>query len=200
LPGDFGFDPLRLGTDPDTLKWYVEGELTNGRWAMAAVAGILFTDALGVTPKWWEAGAQVDSPLSLPILIAFEVALFAVLEYKRYEGFKKTGETGFLAFFPFDPLGLKSDTNKVKEVMNGRLAMTAFVGFCSQAAVTGKGPIESLQYHLEDPLRHNIYTSPVGTEATVAAVAFAITPIIIEATKSLRTSEVEPLYPWKSNE
>lgn len=56
-----GFDPLRLGaTDKDQLKWYREGELTNGRWAMAAVAGILFTDALGL-PKFWEAGAQVSS-------------------------------------------------------------------------------------------------------------------------------------------
>ena len=28
----------------EVLKYYREGELTNGRWAMAAVAGILFTD------------------------------------------------------------------------------------------------------------------------------------------------------------
>ena len=27
----------------------------NGRWAMHATAGILFTDAVGL-PKWWEAG------------------------------------------------------------------------------------------------------------------------------------------------
>jgi hypothetical protein len=56
--GDYGFDPLRLGVEPATLAWYREGELTNGRWAMAAVAGILFTDAVGL-PKFWEAGAQV---------------------------------------------------------------------------------------------------------------------------------------------
>lgn len=54
-----GFDPLRLGaTDKEQLAWYREGELYNGRWAMAAVAGILFTDALGL-PKFWEAGAEV---------------------------------------------------------------------------------------------------------------------------------------------
>jgi hypothetical protein len=34
-----------------------EAELTNARWAMAAVAGILFTDLLG-KGNWWEAGAQ----------------------------------------------------------------------------------------------------------------------------------------------
>lgn len=58
--GDYGFDPLRLGTNPETLKWFREAELTNGRWAMAAVVGILFTEAVGL-PNWWEAGAQVRS-------------------------------------------------------------------------------------------------------------------------------------------
>ena len=56
--GDYGFDPLRLGTNKENLKWFREAELTNGRWAMAAVAGILFTDLVGL-PKFWEAGALV---------------------------------------------------------------------------------------------------------------------------------------------
>lgn len=30
--------------------------------------------------------------LPLPTLIGLEVVIFAVLEYKRYEGFKKTGK------------------------------------------------------------------------------------------------------------
>ena len=39
-PADYGFDPLRLGSkDATVLKYYREGELMNGRWAMAAVAG-----------------------------------------------------------------------------------------------------------------------------------------------------------------
>ncbi len=56
--GDYGFDPLRLGTNPSTLKWFREAELYNGRWAMAAVVGILFTDLVGL-PKFWLAGAEV---------------------------------------------------------------------------------------------------------------------------------------------
>ena len=40
LAGSYGFDPLRLGTDPEQLAWYAEAEKTNGRWAMAAVAGV----------------------------------------------------------------------------------------------------------------------------------------------------------------
>ena len=43
LPGDFGFDPLGLGADPQRLKYYQEAELMNARWAMMAVAGITAT-------------------------------------------------------------------------------------------------------------------------------------------------------------
>ena len=38
------------------------------------------------------AGAEVDLPLPLPTLIGIEVILFALLELKRYEGWKKTGK------------------------------------------------------------------------------------------------------------
>merc|ERR1712178_22666 len=41
LPGDFGFDPLGLGKDPQALTWYQQAELQHARWAMLAVAGII---------------------------------------------------------------------------------------------------------------------------------------------------------------
>jgi Chlorophyll A-B binding protein len=41
---------------------YAEAEKTNGRWAMAACAGILFTDAVGL-PNWVNAGAEVGDHL-----------------------------------------------------------------------------------------------------------------------------------------
>lgn len=44
LAGDFGFDPLGLGEDPESLRWYVQAELIHARFAMAGVAGILLTD------------------------------------------------------------------------------------------------------------------------------------------------------------
>jgi hypothetical protein len=31
LPGDYGFDPLGLGSDPDTLKYFVQAELVHAR-------------------------------------------------------------------------------------------------------------------------------------------------------------------------
>ena len=102
LQGDFGFDPLGLGQDPERwdehgtcditqvmhagsslilcslicprachmprflldlppepstlkpgrLKWFVEAEKTNARWAMIAVAGIMGQELLGVDAKW----------------------------------------------------------------------------------------------------------------------------------------------------
>jgi hypothetical protein len=197
--GDYGVDPLRRGaTDKEQLAWYREGELYNGRWAMAAVAGILFTDALGL-PKFWEAGAETYA-LDNKTLLAVEIPVMAVLEAKRYEGYKKTGEGGVLGSFPFDPMGMRSEETKLKELKNGRLAMLAFIGFCSQAAVRGLGPIDCLKQHIADPWNNNIFTSSVGKETTIAVALLCVWPIIIEATKSLNKGggDSVPLFPWNA--
>eukprot|EP01023_Acetabularia_acetabulum_P038267 TRINITY_DN365_c0_g1_i4.p2 TRINITY_DN365_c0_g1~~TRINITY_DN365_c0_g1_i4.p2 ORF type:complete len:222 (-),score=61.79 TRINITY_DN365_c0_g1_i4:278-943(-) len=155
LAGDFGFDPLGLGSEPDRLAWYVEAEKTNGRWAMMAVAGILGQELLGVTPKWFEAGAK-DFGIPFFPLLAMEAIIMGFLETKRYQGFKETGSSGFLDSFPFDPAGMNSPDMQLKEIKNGRLAMIAFVGFAVQALVTREGPIEGLTNHIGDPFGHNI--------------------------------------------
>jgi len=60
---------------------------------MAACAGILFTDAMGITPVWYEAGAAdyaqpgTNGQPLLP-LIAIEAVVMGFLESKRYAGFK----------------------------------------------------------------------------------------------------------------
>ena len=89
--------------------------------AMAAVAGILATDLLGL-PKWYEAGAQQYGipPIAL---LAIMAPIMGFLETKRLEGFLATGKSGFVDTFPFDPLNQSSPTKELNEVKNGRLAM-----------------------------------------------------------------------------
>jgi hypothetical protein len=184
LPGDRGFDPLRLFSTPELRPWLVEGELYNGRVAMMAAAGILFTEAVGLGP-WWTAPARGVYPLPFATGVVVSHAIMAVFEYKRITNFQKYGETGFLNSVPFDPLNLRSDKTRQNEVRNGRLAMLANLGFWSQAANTGKGPLENLRDHIADPTHNNIYTSKVGLEATLAAIFIGIVPIVIEVRKDL---------------
>ena len=195
MTGDYGFDPLRLGTNKEVLPYYAEAELTNGRWAMAAVAGILFTDLVGAG-DWWTAGAKEYS-LDTKTLLAVQIPTMAVLESMRVKGWEKTGQSGAFGMHPFDPMGMSSPEKKLKEVKNARLAMVAFLGFASQAAVRGLGPIECLKLHLEDPGHNNIFTSSVGPEATVACMVLGITPVLLEAKKALGDDDEEfrPI-PW----
>jgi len=98
--GDRGFDPLGLGANPDTLPWLVEAELYNGRVAMMAVVGILFTEAVGIGP-WWTAPFRADYPLPYWPGVVLSHAAMAVFEGKRVANFQKHGETGLLFFFFF---------------------------------------------------------------------------------------------------
>lgn len=184
LPGDFGFDPLQLGKEPNDLRWYVQAELIHARFAMAGVAGILFTDLLRTTglkdlPVWYEAGATQFGFASTKTLFCVQLILMGFVETKRYMDFISPGsqaaEDSFLSIEPaleglepgypggplFNPLGLATgmaepSSLKEKEIKNGRLAMVAMVGFFVQAYVTKTGPIDNLVTHLSDPWHKTI--------------------------------------------
>jgi len=189
LPGDYGFDPLGLGKEPAALKWYVQAELQNARWAMAAVAGILIPDILthiGVlsVPLWTTVGEIKFDFAPTASLFAVQMILFHFVENKRYRDFVKPGSQGepgsFFGFEaglagtgepgypggPFDPLGLSKTKDfakyKVNEIANGRLAMLAFAGFAGQAASTGKGPVDNLLDHLASPFTVTVATNTVA--------------------------------------
>jgi len=168
LPGDFGFDPLGLGSDPERLAWYVEAEKTNARWAMMAVAGILFTEATGFAPKWFNVGYEAAGDYPLPALLAVQAVVMGFIETKRLVGFKETGKSGLFNAYPFDPAGMNSETMALKEVKNGRLAMIAFVGFAVQALVTRQGPIACLTSHMGNPMGENITTTILKLPETLA--------------------------------
>lgn len=196
MPGDYGFDPLRLGANPDALKWYQQAELYHSRFAMAAIPGILLTDAAGL-PKWWEAGAAVELPFGgFGPLLGIQLATFAVLESFRWKNWvSKRDMNCFGPIAPFDPMGMASPEMQAKEIKNGRLAMVAFLGFASQAAVRGEGPLGCLSLHLENPGYNNIFTSSVGPEVTAAVIGAAITPVIIQARRAISGNDDEEFRP-----
>merc|ERR1711869_148322 len=108
MPGDFGFDPLRLGSDPEILKWFREAELQHCRWAM-----------LG------------SLPFPIRSLIAVQFLLMHYVEIRRWRDFRKPGSVDNDPIFQsnklpshevgypggiFDPLALYSgDAKNLKE-------------------------------------------------------------------------------------
>ncbi|KAI9096783.1 hypothetical protein K1719_025962 [Acacia pycnantha] len=183
LAGDFGFDPLGLGENPASLKWYVQAELVHARFAMIGVSGILLTDTLRFAglktiPVWYKAGAETYFADAKTLLI-IQLFLMGFVETKRYMDFVSPGsqakegsffglEAAFEGLEPgypggplLNPLGLAKDIKnahewKLKEIKNGRLAMVATLGIFVQASVTHVGPIDNLVEHLSDPWHKTI--------------------------------------------
>lgn len=185
LPGDFGFDPLGLGSDPELLKWFAQAELMHSRWAMLAVAGILipeWLESLGFLDNfnWFDAGSReyFADPTTLFVV---QLALMGWVEGRRWADMINPGCVDIEPNFPnkkkpkpdvgypgglwFDPFmwGRGSPEPvmvlRTKEIKNGRLAMLAFTGFVFQAIYTGQGPIENLTAHLADPGHINIFSA-----------------------------------------
>lgn len=179
LAGDNGFDPLGLGEDPEALKWYVQAELQNGRWAMLGIAGILIPEVLtkiGLinVPVWFEAG-KVEYFAPASTLFVIEFILFHYVEIRRWQDIKYPGSVSQDPFFKsyklppgdvgypggiFNPLNFPAtEEYKEKEIANGRLAMLAFLGCLVQYNVTGKAPFATLLEHIADPWHTTIVQS-----------------------------------------
>lgn len=76
---NYGFDPLNLGKEPDSLKRFQEAELIHCRWAMLGTAGALAVELFGFgdwvdAQKWALSGGKaswfgVENPLDLNTII-----------------------------------------------------------------------------------------------------------------------------------
>jgi len=196
LPGDRGFDPFGLartwGSPPGTdnadqdtrLRWLLEGELYNGRLAMLAVVGVLAVELQNKGP-FWEAPYTFAWPIPYAVGVVTIHTIFALLEKKRLENFAEKGEAGHFGMSPFDPLQIADDYKRQAEVRNARLAMLSFLGFATQAWVTGKGPIENALDHLKDPFGANIFTQgDKGLQVVVFFLAFSLIMHVTEANRA----------------
>lgn len=65
LPGDYGYDMLKLGKDKDTVDKYRENEIIHARWAMLGAAGMIIPEGLAANgadikgATWFETGAEM---------------------------------------------------------------------------------------------------------------------------------------------
>jgi len=194
MPGDFGFDPLGLGANPERLVWYKESELVHCRWAMLGVAGILAQEIIRPDVFWYEAATKVDTkPFGGPMgLLAVEFFLMHWVEARRGQDLKKPGSVdqdpiftnnklaphepgypGFAFFIPGDIEKLKKN-----EIANGRLAMVAFAGFVMAAQVNGVGPLAALGEHLADPLGTTIFSKAIVVPGAAVVPTCAIPPSV----------------------
>jgi len=194
LPGDFGFDPWKLGETEDNLKWYAQAELQHARWAMLGMGGIMFTDFMNHNgwnlPNWYDAG-KAEYPINVLSLLLIQFAAMNWAEVRRWQDFNNPGSVSQDPFFKdnpkyscpgkdvgypggnwFDPLGLAKDGPesprvkelRVKEIKNGRLAMLAFMGCAFQHFITGKSPLDNLYDHIADPGHHNWFDNDNALE------------------------------------
>ncbi|KAE9615324.1 putative chlorophyll A-B binding protein [Lupinus albus] len=184
LPGDFGFDPLGLSSDPESLRWNVQSELVHCRWAMLGAAGIFIPELLtkiGIlnTPSWYTAGEQ-EYFADTTTLFIVELIFIGWVEGRRWADIIKPGSVNTDPIFPnkltgtdvgypgglwFDPLGWGSGSPeklkelRTKEIKNGRLAMLAVIGAWFQHIYTATGPIDNLFAHLADPGHATIFSA-----------------------------------------
>merc|ERR1712124_76153 len=179
MPGDYAFDPLRLGSEASMLKWFREAELQHCRWAMLGVAGILAGEIARPDIDFYTAPQELGESrlFTIPSLLTVEFLLFHYVEVRRWQDFRNPGSVDQDPIFKqnklpehdvgypggiFDPLGMsKGDLRqlKEKEIKNGRLAMVTFVGFIAQEQIVHLNPLASLQLHLSSPTKHTIFSN-----------------------------------------
>ena len=187
-PGDYGWDTAGISADPETFARLRETEVMHARWALLGALGILTpeehirhgTDFFGSAGAvWFKAQAQITSADGINYLgthntLPAETTWFMLALVGQAEAFRAAGAAPGVDVAdklypggPFDPLNLGADPEtlaelKVKEIKNGRIAMTACLGFFVQGITTGESPMANLDAHLADPQGANVFKYAAG--------------------------------------
>jgi len=141
-PGSKNFDPLKLAEQsPQWVPFFREAEIKHGRIAMLATLGWIAGDFghignVNTASSFTAHNDAVTSGAMVQILI-----WTSLLEHISIPAVQATmkGERA-PGYFGFDPLGFGKDPAnfkklEVNELKNGRLAMLAFGGIATQAAL-----------------------------------------------------------------
>ncbi|KAG5179254.1 light harvesting complex protein [Tribonema minus] len=148
VPGDVGFDPLGFSNWVN-LDFLREAEIKHGRICMLAVAGWVAVDlGLHLPGDVHNVGSLEAHDTAVKFGAMSQILLWTSI----FEAISTVGVVQMLngsgrqpGYFGFDPLNFSKDAaSKAKlelnEIKNGRLAMLAFSGIVTQAALGNDFP------------------------------------------------------------
>lgn len=139
LSGDYGFDPLGLSADPESLDRNQELELLHARWAMLGMVGVVVPELLTdvgalplAEPVWWKVGAAklngeslnylgvggfvIAGKQGIAVIAACQAVLMGGPEYARSVGIRSLEPVG--VYLPGDknyPGGAPFDPLKLSD-------------------------------------------------------------------------------------
>ena len=145
--GRYEFDPLGFSSDyPYLVPYFREAELKHGRIAMLAWVGLVVPDFVRVpgerysfeaVPVSIDAHEAFSSATGVNFQILFWIGIVEFCCAKKvfeWNSLEVAGDYGLTGLFPKDEEGQKR--MRLAELKNGRLAMLAFGGAITQAALT----------------------------------------------------------------
>ncbi|CAE7767057.1 LCMT1, partial [Symbiodinium pilosum] len=151
--GRFEFDPLGFSTKTEVVPYLREAELKHGRLAMLAWVGMVVPDfvrlpgekfSFEAVPVSIDAHEAFRGASGVNAQILFWISIVELCCAKKvfeWNSLEVAGDYGLTNWFPSDEEGQKK--MRLSELKNGRLAMLAFAGAVTQAALTRGGAPQS---------------------------------------------------------